>query len=57
VDLGPVAGFYSTVLAGLSIKARDGTGRREMHAIIDHAMAAWDAMVTAAMPAGAASDG
>ena len=45
LDLGPLAGFTSTVLAGLSIKARDGTGRREMHAIIDHAMAAWDAMV------------
>lgn len=58
VDLGPVAGFYSTVLAGLSIKARDGTGRREMHAIIDHAMAAWDAMVAVApKPVGAASGG
>lgn len=50
VDLGPVAGFYSTVLAGLSIKARDGTGRHEMHAIIDHAMAAWDAMVGTVAP-------
>ncbi|WP_343715600.1 TetR/AcrR family transcriptional regulator [Inquilinus sp.] len=59
LDLGPLAGFYSTVLAGLSIKARDGTGRREMHAIIDHAMAAWDAMVGAAgsKPADAASGG
>ncbi|MBW8725967.1 MAG: TetR/AcrR family transcriptional regulator [Inquilinus limosus] len=58
VDLGPVAGFYSTVLAGLSIKARDGTGRREMHAIIDHAMAAWNAMIAAApKPAGAATSG
>jgi len=57
VDLGPVAGFYSTVLAGLSIKARDGTGRRDMHAIIDHAMAAWDAMVATATPADAASGG
>ncbi len=42
--LGPLAGFYSTVLAGLSIKARDGTSRAEMHAIIDHAMAAWAAV-------------
>jgi len=58
VNLGPVAGFYSTVLAGLSIKARDGTGRRDMHAIIDHAMASWDAMVAAApRPAAAASGG
>jgi len=54
--LGPLAGFYSTVLAGLSIKARDGTSRAEMHAIIDHAMAAWDAMTTAT-PAVAASAG
>ncbi|MDR6293413.1 AcrR family transcriptional regulator [Inquilinus ginsengisoli] len=54
--LGPLAGFYSTVLAGMSIKARDGTSRAEMHAIIDHAMAAWDAM-TAATPAAAASAG
>ena len=54
--LSPLAGFYSTVLAGLSIKARDGTSRAEMHAIIDHAMAAWDAMTTAT-PAVAASAG
>jgi AcrR family transcriptional regulator len=59
VALGPLAGFYSTVLAGLSIKARDGTSRAEMHAIIDHAMAAWDAMTAppAAKPAAAASAG
>lgn len=59
IALGPIAGFYSTVLAGLSIKARDGTTRDEMHAIVDHAMAAWDAMAAPkpAMPEAAAAAG
>lgn len=43
-DIGSLAGFYSTVLVGLSIQARDGADRAELHAIVDHAMAAWDAM-------------
>lgn len=45
-----IAAFYATVLHGLSIEARDGASRRALHAIVDTAMAAWDAVVGAAAP-------
>ncbi|WP_026872161.1 TetR/AcrR family transcriptional regulator [Inquilinus limosus] len=61
IDLEPLANFYSTVLSGLSIQARDGASRAELHAAIDVAMAAWDAMVAKTAggpkPAAAASGG
>jgi AcrR family transcriptional regulator len=41
-DLDALAAFYGTVLEGLSIRARDGTSRATMHAIVDRALAAWD---------------
>jgi AcrR family transcriptional regulator len=37
-----IAGFYATVLQGLSIQARDGATREALHAVVDGAMAAWD---------------
>ena len=40
-----LAGFYATVLQGLSIQARDGASLEAMTAIVDCAMAAWDALV------------
>jgi AcrR family transcriptional regulator len=43
VDLEALAAFFNTVLEGLSIQARDGASRAAMMAIIDHAMAVWDA--------------
>jgi AcrR family transcriptional regulator len=45
VDVEGLAAYLNTVLEGLSIQARDGTSRETMHAIIDCAMAAWDAAV------------
>lgn len=44
-DLGAVAAYVNTVLEGLSIQARDGSSRAEMMAIVDCAMAGWDAIV------------
>jgi AcrR family transcriptional regulator len=37
-----IAGFYATVLQGLSIQARDGATCEALHAVVDGAMAAWD---------------
>lgn len=46
-DTAAIARFYSTVLQGLSIQARDGASRRVLERIADAAMAAWDGMVGA----------
>ena len=45
-DAGALAAFFNTVLEGLSIQARDGTSREQMHAIVDRALAGWDAAAT-----------
>ncbi|MGY1942159.1 TetR/AcrR family transcriptional regulator [Nocardia asiatica] len=42
-DTAALAGFYTTVLYGLSIRARDGATPAELTASIDCAMAAWPA--------------
>ncbi|MFP2903746.1 TetR/AcrR family transcriptional regulator [Pyxidicoccus sp. 3LFB2] len=44
-DTAALAGFYTTVLQGLSIQARDGASLETMEATVDCAMAAWDALV------------
>jgi AcrR family transcriptional regulator len=44
-DTAALAAFYTTVLHGLSLQARDGTSREGLHAIADAAMAAWDSLV------------
>lgn len=44
-DTGALAAFYSTVLQGLSIQARDGASRQTLGAIIDSAMATWEVLV------------
>lgn len=44
-DTAGIAAFYGTVHDGLSITARDGASREELTAIVDRAMAAWDAIV------------
>ena len=41
-DTAALAAFYTTVLQGLSIQARDGASRQALSAIVDCAMAAWD---------------
>lgn len=43
-DTAAIAAFYTTVLNGLSIQARDGASRKSLRAIVDGAMAAWDAL-------------
>ncbi|MFE3443385.1 TetR/AcrR family transcriptional regulator [Nocardia sp. NPDC059180] len=40
-DTAELAAFYTTVLYGLSIQARDGEGHDELMRSIDRAMAAW----------------
>ena len=37
-----VARYYTTVVQGLSVQARDGATRAELEAVITSAMAAWD---------------
>ena len=41
-DTAAMAAFYTTVLNGLSLQARDGASRHTLNAIVDAAMAAWD---------------
>jgi hypothetical protein len=45
-----IARYYTTVVQGLSIQARDGASRAELETVIGCAMAAWDTL--AAGPAG-----
>jgi AcrR family transcriptional regulator len=44
-DTEALTAFYSTVLEGLSIQARDGATREQLEAIVSSAMAAWDSLV------------
>ncbi|WP_433632908.1 TetR/AcrR family transcriptional regulator [Nocardia sp. CA-120079] len=46
-DTAALAGFYTTVLYGLSIRARDGASHTELTRSIDCAMAAWPVSATA----------
>jgi AcrR family transcriptional regulator len=42
-----IARYYTTVVQGLSVQARDGATRADLEAIIACAMAAWDTLATA----------
>jgi AcrR family transcriptional regulator len=44
-DARRLAAFYTTVLQGLSVQARDGASRKTLNAVVDAAMTAWDALV------------
>jgi AcrR family transcriptional regulator len=46
--LDAIARYYTTVVQGLSIQARDGATRAELETIITCAMAAWDTHTSAA---------
>jgi AcrR family transcriptional regulator len=46
VDLDAVTSFYTTVLNGLSLRARDRVPREELDAAIDGAMAAWKSLTS-----------
>jgi len=43
LDLGALASFYTTVIDGLAIQARDGASRKDLQFAVHCAMAAWDA--------------
>lgn len=45
--LDAIARYYTTVVQGLSVQARDGAAREDLDAVIACAMAAWDALATA----------
>jgi AcrR family transcriptional regulator len=44
-DLEAIARYYTTVVQGLSVQARDGATRAELEAVITCAMAAWDTLL------------
>jgi AcrR family transcriptional regulator len=46
-SLGAIARYYTTVVQGLSVQARDGASRADLEAVITCAMAAWDNLATA----------
>ena len=43
-DARKIAAFYTTVIQGLSVQARDGASTEALNAIVDCAMAAWDTL-------------
>jgi AcrR family transcriptional regulator len=45
-SLDAIARYYTTVVQGLSIQARDGATRADLEAIITCAMAAWEALTS-----------
>jgi AcrR family transcriptional regulator len=48
LSLDGIARYYTTVVEGLSIQARDGASRAELEDIITCAMATWDSLVSSA---------
>ncbi|SDM64445.1 TetR/AcrR family transcriptional regulator [Actinacidiphila guanduensis] len=55
VDTERIAAFYTTFLNGVSVQARDGAPRAQLHALVDMAMAAWDASLAAPSAVGPAT--
>jgi AcrR family transcriptional regulator len=45
--LDAIARYYTTVVQGLSVQARDGASRADLEAVITCAMAGWDALAPA----------
>jgi hypothetical protein len=45
-SLDAIARYYTTVVQGLSVQARDGASRTELEAVIMCAMAAWDTLTS-----------
>jgi len=46
-SLDAIARYYTTVVQGLSVQARDGASRADLEAVVTCAMAAWDTLVSA----------
>jgi AcrR family transcriptional regulator len=53
--LDAIARYYTTVVQGLSVQARDGASRTDLEAVIRCAMAAWQALALAESPTAARS--
>lgn len=53
LDPGALASFYTTVVDGLAIQARDGASRKILQFAARCAMASWEALVVEAAPANA----
>jgi AcrR family transcriptional regulator len=45
-DVHALAAFYTSIVDGLAMQARDGASRKTLNAIVDCAMAAWDRMAS-----------
>lgn len=45
LDLAALTSFYTTILDGLSIQAKDGASRKALRDVVRCAMAAWDELV------------
>ena len=41
-DVRATASFYTTIIDGIAVEARDGASRKALQRIVDYAMAAWD---------------
>ena len=46
VPLADIAAFYTTIIHGLALDARDGASRRTLLAVVNGAMAAWDGLTS-----------
>jgi AcrR family transcriptional regulator len=46
-ELDAMARYYTTVVQGLSVQARDGASRADLESVITCAMAAWDTLTSA----------
>lgn len=46
-DVSTLASFYTSIMDGLAMQARDGASRKTLNAIVDCAMVAWDGLVPA----------
>lgn len=51
-DCRAIAVYVTTLQHGMSIQARDGANRETLSAVVDCAMAGWDAMIAASQPSG-----
>lgn len=57
LPLADIAGFYTTVLHGLAVRAHDGATRASMLATVNYAMAAWPALTNSSETALSTSAG
>jgi AcrR family transcriptional regulator len=54
-SLDAIARYYTTLVQGLSVQARDGASRADLEAVVTCAMAAWDTLVSADVDGDAAA--